>query len=76
MARSTVFSNNRSQAVRLPKRVALPAHVRKVEITRLGDSRVISPADRAWDVFFSGPKVSEDFLAARQQPAPQKRSRP
>ena len=40
MARSTVFTTiNRSQAVRLPKPVALPAGVRQVEITKMGRSR-------------------------------------
>ena len=32
MTRSTVFTSNRSQAVRLPKAVAFPADVRQVEI--------------------------------------------
>ena len=36
MARSTVFTTNRSQAVRLPKPVALPAGVRQVEVTKMG----------------------------------------
>jgi antitoxin VapB len=68
MARSTVFRTNRSQAVRLPKDVALPAKVRHVEITKVGDSRIISPADRSWDAFFDGPAVSDDFMAERRQP--------
>jgi antitoxin VapB len=69
MARSTVFTTNRSQAVRLPKPVALPPGVRQVEVTKLGRSRLISPADQSWDAFFDGPGVSEDFMAERPQPA-------
>lgn len=74
-SRSTVFTSNRSQAVRLPKPVALPAKVRHVEITAVGQSRLISPADRSWDAFFAGKSVSDDFMNDRQQPGPQKRER-
>jgi antitoxin VapB len=73
MARSTVFRTNRSQAVRLPKEVALPPSVRQVEITKLGRSRIISPAGHSWDAFFDGPAVSDDFMTERRQPRAKKR---
>lgn len=73
MARSTVFTTNRSQAVRLPKSVALPEGVREVEIVAIGRSRLISPAGGTWDEFFDGPGVSEDFMRARAQPAAEER---
>jgi antitoxin VapB len=73
MTRSTVFTTNRSQAVRLPKPVALPPGVRRVEITKLGRSRLISPADQSWNEFFDGPGVSDDFMAERPQPVPGER---
>jgi antitoxin VapB len=69
MTRSTVFTTNRSQAVRLPKPVALPAGVRQVEVTKIGRSRLISPADQSWDTFFDGPQPSDDFMRERRQPA-------
>src|SRR5713226_4902785 len=75
MARSTVFTTNRSQAVRLPKPVALPAGVRQVEITKIGRNRIISPADQSWDAFFDGPRVSDDFMAERRQPIVEERER-
>jgi antitoxin VapB len=75
MARSTVFRTNRSQAVRLPKEVALPANVRHVEITKVGRNRIISPAGHSWDAFFDGPAVSEDFMNERTEPRPDKRER-
>jgi antitoxin VapB len=75
MARSTVFTTNRSQAVRLPKPVALPAGVRQVEITKMGRNRIISPADQSWDAFFDGPRVSDDFMAERRQPMVEERER-
>jgi antitoxin VapB len=69
MTRSTVFTTNRSQAVRLPKPVALPEGVREVEVTKIGRSRLISPADQSWDTFFDGPQPSDDFMHERRQPA-------
>ncbi len=73
MARSTVFTSNRSQAVRLPKPVALPEGVHQVEITKIGRSRLISPAGESWDDFFAGPGTSDDFLMERLQPKADKR---
>lgn len=56
-----VFANNRTQAVRLPKSVALPDHVRKVEIIVSGTARMIIPEGECWDRWFSGPLVTADF---------------
>jgi antitoxin VapB len=68
-----MFMSNRSQAVRLPKAMALPEGVRQVEITKIGNSRIISPAGESWDVFFAGPPVSDDFMVTREQPESQER---
>jgi antitoxin VapB len=66
VTRSTVFTSNRSQAVRLPKPVAFPADVHQVEIVTIGSSRVISPIGRRWDdLFQSGPRASDDFMIER-----------
>ena len=74
MTRSTVFTSNRSQAVRLPKAVAFPADVHQVEIVKVGRSRVISPRGKRWDdLFESGPRASEDFMSGREQPAAEDR---
>lgn len=73
MTQSTVFTTNKSQAVRLPKAVALPASVKRVEIVKLGHARLITPADLAWDAFFDGPGVSGDFMEDRAQPSRQER---
>ena len=68
MARSTVFTSNRSQAVRLPKAVAFPAEVHQVEIIKIGHSRLIVPAGRRWDdLFLNGPRATEDFMRERDQ---------
>lgn len=69
---SSVFTNNRSQAVRLPAELRLPDEVKRVQVRAVGPDRVISPADRVWDSFFQdGPQVSDDFLpqrASQEQP--------
>lgn len=76
MTSSTVFTSNRSQAVRLPKAVAFPNDVHKVDILKIGRSRVIVPQGRRWDdLFVSGPRASEDFLAEREQPKAEERER-
>jgi antitoxin VapB len=44
-----------------------------VEITKLGRSRIISPANGSWDAFFDGPGVSNDFMTERRCPPADKR---
>ena len=61
MAKSTVFTTNKSQAVRLPKPVALPDNVKQVEITKIGRSRLISPVGHSWHVFFDAGGGTGDF---------------
>lgn len=73
MEQSTVFKSNKSQAIRLPKAVALPDSVKKVEIVKMGRARLIAPAGEAWDSWFEGPGASEDFMRDREQPEAQQR---
>jgi antitoxin VapB len=66
MSITSVFTNNRSQAVRLPADARLPDSVKKVQVRARGMDRIISPVGHSWDEFFlNGPQVSEDFLAER-----------
>ena len=68
--RTTLFLSNKSQAVRLPKPVAIADTVREVIVTQDGPRRIIAPADAAWDDFFDAPGTD---LAPRQQPAAEHR---
>lgn len=72
MSITSVFTNNRSQAVRLPAELRLPDGVKKVRVRARGADRIISPVGHTWDEFFrNGPQVSDDFMierAAQQQP--------
>ena len=72
-AHTRIFTNNRSQAVRLPKGVAFPERVREVEIVALGNRRLITPAGENWDSWFDGVGVSADFMEGREQPDDQVR---
>ena len=68
MSIGTVFTNNRTQAVRLPMDVRLPEGVHKVEIRIRGNERIIAPVGQVWDSFFLGldsPVVSDDFMSER-----------
>jgi antitoxin VapB len=74
MTSSTVFTTNRSQAVRLPKAVAFPDDVHEVDILKIGRSRVIVPKGKRWDdLFQSGQRASEDFMTQREQPPAEER---
>ena len=66
-----VFKSNRSQAVRLPKAVAFPEFIKNVEITAIGNERIITPAGQSWDDWFAAAGVSNDFMEERQQPEDQ-----
>ncbi len=68
-----IFKSNRSQAVRLPKNVAFPESVKEVDITAIGNKRIIAPADQSWDDWFDAPGVSSDFMIERLQPEDQVR---
>lgn len=73
MTQSSVFKSNKSQAVRLPKPVALPEHVTRVDVIRQGAARLLVPAGEGWAQFFSSPGIDGDFLVDRKQPPPQQR---
>lgn len=73
MEQGAVFKSNRSQAIRLPKAAALPDDVKRVDVVAVGRTRIIAPAGEAWDSWFDGPGVSDDFMAEREQPADQQR---
>lgn len=73
MDQGAVFQSNRSQAVRLPKAVALPADVKRVDVVAVGRTRIISPAGESWDSWFEGEGVTADFMTERDQPAEQER---
>jgi antitoxin VapB len=67
MTTGTIFTNNRTQAVRLPAELRFPASVKKVNIRAVGKERVISPAESTWDSFFltGHSSATDDFMKVR-----------
>ncbi len=67
MSSGSVFLNNKTQAVRLPKDTKFPDGIKKVNVRKLGVDRIISPIDQIWDSFFlSDAHVSDDFMSERE----------
>ncbi len=73
MEQGAIFKSNRSQAIRLPKAVALPDDVKRVDVVAVGRTRIIAPAGESWDSWFDGAGVSPDFMIEREQPVEQER---
>jgi antitoxin VapB len=66
MAITSVFTNNRTQAVRLPADLRLPDGVRQVSVRAHGQERIIAPVESSWDSFFMAESgVSDDFMQIR-----------
>ena len=65
------FKSNTSQAIRLPKDVALPKAVKRVDIIPVGRGHLIVPVEEGWDSWFREEGVMEDFMASREQPVDQ-----
>ena len=70
--KTKIFKSNRSQAVRLPKEVSFPESVTNVEITTIGNRRMIVPEGESWEEWFDATGVSSDFMAKRDQPEDQR----
>ena len=70
---STLFTLNKSQAIRIPKKIAFPNHVETVRVVRLGNSIILTPTNESWNSWFEGPGVSEDYMTHREQPQDQER---
>lgn len=76
MAISTVFTNNRTQAVRLPAEVRLPEGVKRVNVRAIGNERIIAPVENTWDSFFMNRlEVGDDFMTERARQEQNERER-
>lgn len=73
MEQGAIFKSNRSQAVRLPKSVALPDGVTRVDVVAIGRTRILTPAGESWNSWFDGDSVGADFMLTREQPGEQQR---
>jgi len=64
--KATLFMNNKSQAVRIPRDFEFKG-VSEVVIRQEGNSLVLSPARKSWTSFQTVEKADDDFLAERHE---------
>lgn len=62
-----IFQNGHSQVVLLPKAVALPDDVKRVDVIAIGRARILTPRGEFWDSWFDGTGVTADFMSERDQ---------
>lgn len=77
--KSTLFKNNRTQAVRIPKSLQFPDGVKEVEIERHGDGLIVRAKRRfaGWSEFFArSSKPPKGSIAAPEDMPPQERKFP
>lgn len=66
---TSLFMDKRSQSVRLPVAMRFADNVKKINIRKVGQDRVLSPISQTWDSFFlQTDRVSEDFIQTRETP--------
>jgi antitoxin VapB len=69
MNTAKLFTNGRSQAVRLPKEYRFKDDD-ELCISKIGDMVILYPRDKGWDLLSEGLKhFTEDFMGDRRQPA-------
>ena len=74
MTTAKLFSNGRSQAVRLPKECRFRG--REVCVSRLDDIVILYPPGKGWDVLEKSLRhFTPDFMAHRDQPKQVERRR-
>jgi len=64
VATASLFINGKSQAVRIPKGLEFEG-INEVEITRDGDSIVLTPKRKSWVSFSDVDKTDNDFMIER-----------
>ena len=68
MYTAKLFSNGRSQAVRLPKEFRFDED--EVFVTKVDDMVILYPRRKGWDLLAKGiERFTGDFMAEREQPA-------
>lgn len=65
--RAKLFTNGRSQAVRIPKSCRFTG-VEEVVIRKEGDALILLPARKTWESYVDeAPAVGDDFMAERPE---------
>ena len=66
MKSGAVFKSNTSQAIRLPKDVALPESVKRVDIIPVGRGRLIVPAGGGWGRWVDEEGGADELMGSRE----------
>jgi antitoxin VapB len=66
--KATIFRLNRSQAMRIPKDLAFPDHVKEVIVRRSGESLIVTPLGKKWSDFFAMLPADDDFIVHGDPP--------
>jgi antitoxin VapB len=60
---TTLFLNNKTQAVRIPASLRFDDNIKEVSMRKVGNERIISPQQNIWDSFFLNENTtSDDFM--------------
>ena len=62
--KAKLFTNGRSQAVRIPKELAFTG-IDAVNVEKCGNTIVLTPARRTWESFSRLSPADEDFMVIR-----------
>ncbi len=60
----SIFTNNRNQAVRIPREFEFKG-ISELEIRKAGDSLILRPVRPSWRSLLCEPKADPDFLKER-----------
>ncbi len=75
MDTAKLFTNGRSQAVRLPKAYRFEGS--EVFIKKVGDAVMLIPLSQSWQTLIDSlDQFSDDFMESREQPPIQERESP
>jgi len=62
--KAKLFTNGRSQAVRIPKEIAFSG-IDAVHVEKRGNSVVLTPIRKTWASFVDLPAAGDDFMVVR-----------
>ncbi len=72
MHTAKIFTNGKSQAVRLPKEFRLEGD--EVYVNKVGGAVILFPKENPWAPFFESlSRFSDDFMMEREQPPAEQR---
>ena len=62
--KAKLFTNGRSQAVRIPKEIAFQG-IDAVNVEKRGNAVILTPIRKTWESLTERPKAEDDFMVVR-----------